>query len=61
VIKALREQGIPVDIVGGTSIGSMIGGVLAMNPYNMNHLAEKSFSWFMVSFLSSRVFHRKRL
>lgn len=29
VIRALEEQGIPIDIVGGTSIGSFIGGLYA--------------------------------
>lgn len=29
VIKALEEMGIPVDIVGGTSIGSFVGGLYA--------------------------------
>jgi lysophospholipid hydrolase len=27
--QALEERGIPVDMVGGTSIGSFIGGVVA--------------------------------
>ncbi|KAI6202346.1 hypothetical protein M3Y96_00938500 [Aphelenchoides besseyi] len=34
VIRAMREHGIPVDIVGGTSIGSMIGGIFAEDPHN---------------------------
>ncbi|EEP77946.1 IMP-specific 5'-nucleotidase 1 [Uncinocarpus reesii 1704] len=29
VIKALEEAGIPIDIIGGTSIGSFIGGLYA--------------------------------
>lgn len=29
VIKALEEQGIPIDMVGGTSIGSFVGGLYA--------------------------------
>lgn len=37
-----------MDIVGGTSIGSMVGAVLAKDPYDMEHLEESSFSWFMV-------------
>jgi hypothetical protein len=48
VIKALHENGVPVDIVGGTSIGSMVGGVLASNPYSMESFEKKAFSWFMV-------------
>lgn len=29
VLRALSEQGIPVDMVGGTSIGSLVGGLYA--------------------------------
>lgn len=29
IIKALEEQGIPIDLVGGTSIGAFIGGLYA--------------------------------
>lgn len=29
LIKAMEESGIPIDIVGGTSIGSFIGGLYA--------------------------------
>ncbi|GMM30107.1 lysophospholipase [Martiniozyma asiatica (nom. inval.)] len=29
IIKALEDQGIPVDIIGGTSIGSFVGGLYA--------------------------------
>jgi NTE family protein len=29
VIRALRERGIPIDAVGGTSAGSMVGGAVA--------------------------------
>lgn len=31
IIKALEEQGIPIDIIGGTSIGSFVGGLYAMD------------------------------
>uniref|UniRef100_A0A5S6R1D3 Neuropathy target esterase sws n=1 Tax=Trichuris muris TaxID=70415 RepID=A0A5S6R1D3_TRIMR len=31
VIKAIKELGIPVDIVGGVSIGAFIGGIYCMN------------------------------
>jgi lysophospholipid hydrolase len=46
IIHALREHGIPVDIVGGTSIGSMIGGVFATNP-NLDY-EKRIKSWFNV-------------
>lgn len=29
ILQALEEQGIPIDIIGGTSIGSFIGGIYA--------------------------------
>ena len=32
IIKALNEVGVPIDIVGGTSQGAFIGGLLARNP-----------------------------
>jgi len=35
VIKALEEAGIPVDIVGGTSIGAFIGGLYARESDNV--------------------------
>ncbi|KAF7728557.1 phosphatidylcholine and lysophosphatidylcholine phospholipase [Apophysomyces ossiformis] len=31
VIQALEEAGIPIDIIGGTSIGSFVGGLYARN------------------------------
>lgn len=46
VIRALREAGVPVDIVGGTSIGSMIGGLFAESP-NAS-IEERARSWFEV-------------
>ncbi|MDD8026597.1 MAG: patatin-like phospholipase family protein, partial [Acidobacteriota bacterium] len=30
VLRALQERGIPVDMVGGTSIGAIVGGAVAM-------------------------------
>ncbi|CAI4230346.1 unnamed protein product [Auanema sp. JU1783] len=44
VLKALREQGIPVDIVGGTSIGSFIGGIYADTPDE--RVEERAKYWF---------------
>jgi lysophospholipid hydrolase len=31
VIQAMEEAGIPIDIIGGTSIGSFVGGLYARN------------------------------
>uniref|UniRef100_A0A1I7XT43 Swiss cheese n=1 Tax=Heterorhabditis bacteriophora TaxID=37862 RepID=A0A1I7XT43_HETBA len=47
VLRAIREQGIPIDIVGGTSIGSMIGGLYAETPDE--RVEERAKSWFSVS------------
>ncbi|KAK0417626.1 hypothetical protein QR680_013118 [Steinernema hermaphroditum] len=46
IIRAMREHGIPVDIVGGTSIGSMIGGLFAEAPED--NLEPRAKSWFVV-------------
>ncbi|KAH7693267.1 Patatin/Phospholipase A2-related [Aphelenchoides avenae] len=46
VIRAMRDHGIPVDIVGGTSIGSMVGGLYAEDPHQ--DLEARAKSWFMV-------------
>jgi NTE family protein len=39
VLKVLEEEGIPVDIIVGTSIGSLIGGIYAIG-YTADDLAE---------------------
>ncbi|CAG8535402.1 372_t:CDS:2 [Funneliformis mosseae] len=45
VIKAFEEAGIPIDIVGGTSIGSFIGGLYARDSDNVAILGRaKAFS-----------------
>ncbi|CAJ0585225.1 unnamed protein product, partial [Mesorhabditis spiculigera] len=45
VIHAMTELGIPVDMVGGTSIGSMIGGLFAETPDSA--LGPRAKNWFM--------------
>ncbi|CAG8507423.1 14133_t:CDS:2, partial [Cetraspora pellucida] len=50
VIKALEEAGIPIDMVGGTSIGSFIGGLYARESDNVAILGRaKAFSSRMCS------------
>jgi len=51
VIRALEEYGIPVDMVGGTSIGSMIGGLFAQQPYDIGGLFQRAA--YMSSEMSS--------
>lgn len=36
-------------MVGGTSIGALVGGVLAVDPYDQNSLEGNIRSWFEVS------------
>ncbi|VDO70653.1 unnamed protein product [Haemonchus placei] len=55
VLRALRERGIPVDIVGGTSIGALVGGVYAGTPDE--RVEERTRKWFSVSSLEIFVFH----
>lgn len=46
VLKVLEEEGIPIDIVVGTSMGSLIGGVYAIG-YNASEIETlvKSMDW----------------
>lgn len=46
VLQVLAEKNIPVDMIGGTSIGSYVGGLLAAgySPCEIEDLAE-SFDW----------------
>ena len=46
VIMALRNRGVPIDIVGGTSIGALIGGVFAEHPNG--DISTPTHKWFMV-------------
>ncbi|KAI9224240.1 hypothetical protein BC828DRAFT_373915 [Blastocladiella britannica] len=50
VIRALEEAGIPIDMVGGTSIGSMVGGLYARDVDHVSVMGRlKVFSWRMAS------------
>ena len=49
VIKALQENGIEVDYVGGTSIGSIVASLFAMG-YTTEEML-KLFKYFMFSYL----------
>ncbi|XP_069801426.1 patatin-like phospholipase domain-containing protein 6 isoform X2 [Dendropsophus ebraccatus] len=44
IIKALEEAGIPVDMVGGTSMGALVGGVYA-EELNANKTKERVSNW----------------
>ncbi|PAV56063.1 hypothetical protein WR25_01100 [Diploscapter pachys] len=45
VLKALKEQNVPIDIIGGTSIGSLIGGLYAEIP-DPARVEVKARAWF---------------
>lgn len=47
VIRSLVEAGIPIDMVGGTSIGSLVGAVWADEP-NPTALIRRIREWSMV-------------
>ncbi|KAK9764239.1 phosphatidylcholine and lysophosphatidylcholine phospholipase [Basidiobolus ranarum] len=51
LIRALEEAGIPVDMVGGTSIGAFIGGLYARDPDTVSVYGRaKMFSGRMASY-----------
>ena len=47
LIKSMQEAGIPIDIVGGTSIGSIIGAIWAEET-NITRCTQRSREWSMV-------------
>lgn len=49
MIKAMTEAGIPIDMVGGTSMGAFIGAVWC-DEVNIPRVTQKSREWCMVSF-----------
>lgn len=50
IIRAFEEVGIPVDMVGGTSIGAFVGGLYARENDHVNIFGRaKSFSYRMSS------------
>ncbi|KAK6631772.1 hypothetical protein RUM43_013836 [Polyplax serrata] len=44
MIKAIQEAGIPIDMVGGVSIGSFVGGLWAMEK-NITTVTQKAREW----------------
>jgi lysophospholipid hydrolase len=47
MIKAMIEADIPIDMIGGTSIGSLMGGLWAEeNNYERFH--DRAYEWSMV-------------
>lgn len=59
VVRALRERGIPIDMVGGTSAGALLAGMLALDvseeevlDLNRRFIAMKPFSDYTVPVVS---------
>ena len=55
VLKAFEEAGIPIDVITGTSMGAIIGGMYAARP--QAELLQKQFE----AYLKSNLFRRSRL
>uniref|UniRef100_A0AC35TVI7 Swiss cheese n=1 Tax=Rhabditophanes sp. KR3021 TaxID=114890 RepID=A0AC35TVI7_9BILA len=51
ILRALQENSIPIDIIGGTSMGSFIGGVYAEFPNG--NIEDRVSGWFKV--MSSKI------
>lgn len=47
IIRALSEAGIPVDLIGGTSIGSLIGALYA-EERSVSRMTVRARQWAMV-------------
>ncbi len=46
IVKALREAGISIDLVGGTSLGGIIGAAVAAN-WNIEEMRERFHRTFV--------------
>lgn len=44
MIKAIHEAGIPIDMVGGVSIGSFVGGLWCLEK-NITTMTQKARDW----------------
>lgn len=53
VLKALEEAGVPVDLVGGTSIGSFIGALYA-EERSASRTKQRAREWAKVCFMGIR-------
>ena len=54
IIRAMEEAGIPIDIVGGTSIGSFVGALWAEEKEHVR-FTQRAREWSMVSEALCRV------
>lgn len=53
ILQTLINRDVPIDFVGGVSIGSLIGGLYCVDP-DVNRATQKAREWFVVrkNFLS---------
>jgi lysophospholipid hydrolase len=58
MLKAIQEAGIPIDMIGGVSIGSFVAGLYSMER-NTVTVTQKAREWSKVRFyyISSRTFN----
>lgn len=70
LVRAMHEQGIPIDAVGGTSMGALVAGMIAMGegaPAILEHLREtfasgkylNDYSLSRISLISAEKFQRQ--
>lgn len=52
MIQAMQEAGIPIDLIGGTSIGAFMGALWA-DELNINGYIERAREWCKVSLSDS--------
>ncbi len=52
-MQAIKEAGIPIDMVGGVSIGAFMGALWCMEK-NLDRVSHKARSWSYVSTLENR-------
>jgi lysophospholipid hydrolase len=50
VIQAMQEAGIPIDLIGGTSIGALMGALWA-DELNIKGYIERAREWCKVRFI----------
>lgn len=66
VIKVLERAGIPIDLIAGTSMGSIIGGLYSIgwNAAGMDSIVRKQDWMFLLTdkehYYSQNLFHRER-
>jgi len=74
-IKALKEEKIPIDIIGGTSVGALVAGIYAMNPsykkvykqflelviQSKNTISWRSLTWPIISLFNAKKYTKAQM